>query len=42
MHWRIEQEGEYLWAVRKGDEKHWAMSAEDAVKLLCALEGAGW
>jgi hypothetical protein len=41
MTWKIEQEGEGVWRVRKGDEWHWATNAADAVALMVALEGAG-
>jgi len=41
VQWRIEQEGDHLFAIRKGSEKHWATTAKDAVALLIALEEAG-
>lgn len=40
-HWRIEQEGEYLWLIRKGPIRHWANNPEDAVRLVVALIAAG-
>jgi hypothetical protein len=45
MRWCIAQEDDHHWSVYKGGamngEKHWANTAEDAVKLMLALEEAG-
>jgi hypothetical protein len=41
MSWRIEQQAYGIFKVSKGGEVHWACTAEDAVKLLVALEAAG-
>jgi hypothetical protein len=41
MTWKIEQQGEGVWVVRKGTEHHWASNAADAVALMIALEAAG-
>lgn len=41
MVWRIEQEGDNVFVVRKGEERHWATNPKDAVALLVALEEAG-
>lgn len=41
MRWRITQEGPHQWTVYRGDEKHWAQTAADAVALMVALEAEG-
>lgn len=41
MNWRIEQQDATTWKVYKGEQCHWASTAEDAVALLVALEEAG-
>lgn len=40
MNYRIEQSGEHEWVVHKGDERHFARTPEDAVRLKVALEKA--
>ena len=41
MSWKIEQMGPNEWSVRHGNEVHYAQTAEDAVKLMMALEASG-
>lgn len=40
MPFRIEQQDELVWKVYRGDEVHWARTAQDAVALKLALEAA--
>ena len=40
MDWRICQEAPTQWAVYRGDNRHWAQTAEDAVALMQALKKA--
>lgn len=37
-HWKIEQQGDHEWAVRRNGEVHFAQTAKDAVALMWALE----